>query len=72
MGISEPSTQYLELSFTEPVVLGLLISGGLISSYVSNFSISYSASSESQADLQPYGAVQTPQVCEATSHIICS
>lgn len=53
--------QYVELNFTEPVVVGLLMSGGFVSTYVSNFTVHYTMSSTDD-DYVIYGALKATQV----------
>lgn len=55
--------QYVEVNFTEPVVIAMLMSGGFVTSYVSNFNVYYSMSSTGD-DFLPYGALKATQVCE--------
>lgn len=54
---------YVELSFTEKIVVEFLESTGLLHSWVSNFSIQYSQS-ESGDDFETYGVLETSQVCK--------
>ncbi len=54
--------QYVELTFTEPVVIALLMSSGFVSSFVNNFTISYSMSASGE-DFQTYGQLKEEQVC---------
>lgn len=54
--------QYLELTFTEPIVISMLMSGGQVSSFVNNFTIAYSLSTSGE-DFQTYGLLKDEQVC---------
>ena len=56
--------QYVELNFTEPVVIALLMSGGFTSVFVNNFTI-HSTMSSTGEDFQPYGILKNPQVCRS-------
>ena len=56
-----PAGQYVELTFTKPVVVTLLTSGGFLSSYVNNFTI-LSTLSTTGDDFQPYGELRNEQV----------
>lgn len=53
--------EYVELNFTEPVVVGLLMSGGFVSTYVSNFTVHYTMSSTGD-DYEVYGSLHPTQV----------
>jgi hypothetical protein len=53
--------QYVELNFTEPVVIGLLMSGGFTSVYVNNFTVHYTMSSTGD-DYVAYGTLEPTQV----------
>lgn len=53
--------QYVELNFTEPVVIALLMSSGFTSVFVNNFTILFTMSSTGE-DFQPYGILKSPQV----------
>ena len=50
----------MRLNFTEPVVITMLVSGGLASSYVMNFSIHHTLS-VTENDFQPYGELKPVQ-----------
>ncbi len=51
---------YVEVNFTEPVVLTLVESSGYANGYVSNFAIEYGML---EGDLQPYTMNGIAQVC---------
>lgn len=53
--------QYVELRFTEPVVLASLMSGGFVTNFVNNFTLQYSLSEDGD-DFQVYGVLQPTQV----------
>ena len=57
--------QYVEVTFTEPIVIALLMSSGLQSNFVNNFTISYSMSTSGE-DFQTYGLLQDEQVCNVS------
>lgn len=59
-GTSEQG-DYVDLAFSEMVVVEFIESTGLIDSWVSNFSIKYSLS-ESGDDFMTYGVLETSQV----------
>ena len=73
-GIQE-RMNYVELTFTERIVVEFLESTGLLESWVSNFSIQYSQS-ESGEDFITYGVLEAPQVyaylCVCAFHSIKS
>ena len=52
---------YIDLTFSETVVIEFIESTGLLESWVSNFSIQYSTSASGD-DFMPYGVLETSQV----------
>ena len=52
---------YVELTFTEQIVVEFFESSGLLESWVSNFSIEYSQTVSGE-DFVAYGVLETPQV----------
>lgn len=58
--VDDVSEEYVGMNFTEPVVVTMLVSGGLDSSYVTNFSVYHTLSVT--GDFQPYGELKPVQV----------
>ena len=52
---------HINLTFTEPVVISLIISGGFINGYVDNFTIGY-MDAEDGGEFSVYGVLDSPQV----------
>lgn len=55
--------EYVELNFTEPVVVGMLMSGGFVSAYVNNFTFHFTMSS-TEDNFEAYGPPMPTQVRE--------
>ena len=54
--------QYVELNFTEPVVVGLIMSGGDVIRYVKNFTFQYTMSNTGEDNFETYGTSESAQV----------
>ena len=61
----EMAGHFVELTFTEPIVVQLLQSSGFVNGYVSNFTILYSMSA-TEDDFKAYGILEESQV-----HYMC-
>lgn len=61
--LSTIAGQHVELNFTEPVVISMLMSGGFVSTYVNNFTFHYTMSITDD-DFEVYGPLKPAQVCE--------
>ena len=59
--IEHPNVHFVEVNFTEPVVITLLESSGLVDGFVNNFMIEY-VSLDDSSDVQLYGFTESPQV----------
>lgn len=59
--VNNPREHFVEVTFTEPVVLTLLESSGFVNGYVNNFMLEYT-SLENSSDVQLYSVINSPQV----------
>lgn len=67
IGDINPQDHFVEVNFTEPVVITLLESSGLVNGYVNNFMIEY-VSLDDPNEVHLYGVTELPQV---NLHLMC-
>lgn len=62
-----PADYHINVTFAEPLVLTLLMSGGFINGFVNNFTIAYSASVDDD-NLTVYGVTEDVTVSSISVH----
>ena len=62
---------HVNLTFTEPVVITMIQSGGFVNGFVNDFAVQYSPSLDGD-DFTTYGIIEVPQVSPYTTAHTCS